>query len=224
MPKYAAFQHLRDNAEIDRMTFERVMRSNNQRLYRTVRAMVRSDDEAEDIVQETYVKAFRAWNSFEGRARVSSWITRIAINETLDRQRHRRPTEPLNEASNILPIESHTQLLGAKRAVSANPESATARQEIRRYLEKAIDALPTALGQVFALRALQEMSTQDVAELLNIQPQTVKTRYHRAKTLLRNSVDDEIHAALQDTFPFAGARCDRIVARVLTRLEQPEKE
>ena len=200
----------------DAAAFERVMRENNQRLYRVVRGMVRSDDEAEDIVQETYVRAFRGFAGFEGRAAVATWLIRIAINETRDRQRRSRPTASLEETATILAMDSYRSTMPG--SAQPDPEAATARVEIRRYLEKSIDGLPDPLRDVFALRALDEFSTREVAELLDLKPETVKTRYHRAKAILREAIDAEIHAALHDAFPFGGARCNRIVAAVLKRI------
>lgn len=201
--------------------FEGLMRQNNQRLYRIVRGMVESDHEAEDIVQETYVRAFRAIASFKGGSALSTWLVRIAINETQDRERRKRPMAELDEVTNVLPMEPYRSMMNGSPGWHADPEASSAHVEIRRYLEGAIAALPAHLRAVFALRALDEFSTQEVADLLELKPETVKTRYHRAKTLLRKAVDEEIHAALHDAFPFGGDRCKRLVTAVMARLAAP---
>ena len=200
-----------------RDAFVRMMRDNNQRLYRIVRAMVPSDHEAEDIVQETYVRAFRAFADFRGEASTATWLTRIAMNETRDRQRRRRSTVLLDEVTNVLPMEVD-RTMNETELRRNDPEAATARAEIRRYLERAINDLPEGLRGVFALRAFEERSTLEVADILDLKPETVKTRYHRAKAMLRDVIDAEIHSALDEAFPFGGTRCNRMVALVLDRL------
>ncbi|SLN48456.1 RNA polymerase sigma factor [Oceanibacterium hippocampi] len=212
-----------DRVQADRIgrgdvdAFERVMRDNNSRLFRVVRAMVPDDSEAEDIVQETYVRAYQHIMDFRGEASLSSWLVRIAINETHDRRRRSRPTVELDEISNVRPMDI---LRGDSTcgAGQASPEAAVARAQIRRCLERAIGNLPAGMRDVFALRALEEYSVQEVAELLGIRPEAVKTRYHRAKALLQSAIDEEIHQSLKEAFPFGGRTCDRVVAATLARL------
>ena len=208
----------------DGTAFETIMRRNNRRLFRTARSILKDEAEAEDVVQETYIRAYLKLDQFAGNASLSTWLVRIAINEALMR---RRKTAPLNgmDAMTDLSDETNPETglngfgLWAGRGVPDNPEAGAARGEIRRFLEQAIDQLPAPFRTVFMLRAIEEFSTEDTAACLGIPQATVKTRFHRAKRLLREGLSQQLEAMLADTFPFAGSRCDRIVAGVLGRLE-----
>ncbi len=189
--------------------FAALMRRNNRRLYRLARSIVRDEAEAEDVVQETYVRALSHLDEFRGEASLTTWLARIAANEALGRLRRRRPTVDLAQAENVVPLPG----VGA-----INPESAAARREVRRVIERAVDALPANFRTVFMLRAVEQMSIEETAALLEIPPETVKTRFHRANRLLRQALTAEFGAILDDAFPFAGARCDALMARVLARL------
>lgn len=208
----------------DGTAFEAIMRRNNRRLFRIARSILKDEAEAEDVVQETYVRAYLKLDQFAGQASLSTWLVRIAINEALMCRRKTAPwtgmdamTEPLDDTG----FEAETNGIGlwAGRAAQDSPEAGAARDEIRRVLEQAIDALPPAFRTVFVLRAVEEFSTADTAACLGIPAATVKTRFHRAKRLLREGLSQQLEAMLADTFPFAGSRCDRIVAGVLGRLD-----
>jgi RNA polymerase sigma-70 factor (ECF subfamily) len=188
----------------DVASFEIVMRRYNQRLYRAARAIVGDDREAEDVVQETYVRAFARLDQFEGRAAFATWLTRIAVHEALARIRQRGRFDPLAADD----VAAHQG--GAGRDV----EDQAAAREIGRALERAVDALPDAYRAVFVLRDVEELSTAETAALLELRAETVKTRLHRARALLRAALRDGI----RDTYAFGNARCDRIVAAVLHRL------
>lgn len=190
--------------------FAALMRQNNRRLYRLARSIVRDESEAEDVVQETYVRALAHLDEFRGEASLTTWLARIAANEALGRMRRRRPTVDLAQAENVVALPG----VGA----TINPENVAARREIRRVIERAVDALPANFRTVFMLRAVEQMSIDETASLLGIPAETVKTRFHRANRQLRQALSDEFASILDDAFPFAGARCDALMGRVLTRL------
>ncbi len=206
----------------DESAFTALMRRYNQTLYRTARSILKDDAEAEDAVQEAYLSAFRAMGKFRGDARMSTWLVRIAANEAFGRLRKRSrradvipldgPAEPFAE-----PAESNMNEIS-----SAQPEHAAVRAETRRMLEAKIDALPDVYRTVFVLRAVEELSVEETAISLGIPQATVRTRYFRARSLLREALAREIDVASQDAFAFAGERCDRIVAGVLVRLRESQ--
>ncbi len=199
--------------------FAAVMQRYNQRLYRVARAMVRDDGEAEDVVQAAYLRAFAALPGFRGEAALGTWLTRIVLNEAFGRVRGRRPTDEL------VVLETQDRDARARLImfpgvnVPADPEAAAAQAEIRRLLENAIDTLPDPFRLVFVMRELEEMSVEETSAQLGIRPETVKTRLHRARRLLRAELDGRLSSALSGTFPFAGARCALIIGAVLARLE-----
>lgn len=195
----------------DTGAFEVLMRRYNRVLFRTARAILHHDADAEEAVQEAYLKAYLNLGNFAGDARLSTWLVKIAVNESLGRLRRRMPGGALDE-------RAEWKMTADVPAAAPSPEAAAAHSELRSLLEAAIDALPQAQRTVFMLRAVEEFTTEDTAECLGIPPDTVKTRLHRAKRQLRRSLQRRADSALCDTFPFAGARCDRIVARVLLRL------
>lgn len=208
----------------DAAAFEAIMRTHNRLLFRTARAILRNEADAEEIVQEAYLKAFLNLERFAGESRIETWLVKIAVNEALGRLRRRMPAATVSEAAITeaqMSARSGIHIPALTPPPAASPEAAAAQGEVRQLLEAAIDALPQAQRTVFMLRAVEEFSTEDTADCLGIPPDTVKTRLHRAKLQLRRSLQRSAAAALADTFPFAGARCDRIVAAVMTRLGLP---
>lgn len=205
-------------AQGDARAFEQIMRRHNRLLFRSARSILRSDADAEDAVQEAYLHAWRAMGSFRQDARVSTWLVRIVLNEAFGRVR-RRPAQVIALPSSLEPSRSD---LDPTEATEANPDERpdreTLRAEFRRLIEARIDALPQAFRTVFVLRAVEELSVDEVAEVLHIPPATVRTRFFRARSLLRESLSRDIDMATEDAFGFAGARCDRIVAGVLGRI------
>ena len=202
--------------------FEQIIRRHNATLYRVARTYARDEDEAEDVVQETFVRAYRHIAEFRGAAALRTWLTRIAINEAL---RRRRADGSATRAGGDIAVLADigvgkgmfaTSPGGARHADT--PESAAARAEYRAILERAIDALPPAFRAVFILRAVEDFSIEDTAACLDISVDTVKSRYHRARRRLRRTLDAELAAALTEVFPFGGRRCDRVVAGVFARL------
>ena len=200
----------------DARAMEALMRRHNRALYRTARAILRDDAEAEDAVQDAYIQAYRALGSFRGESRLSTWLVRIAANEALMRRRRRL------RAAEVIPIAAPVDPMHDSRedpmADDNGPEHDALRGELRRLLEARIDALPEGYRAVFVLRALEELSVEETAAALELQPATVRTRFFRARSLLRESLARDIDLTLDDAFAFAGERCDRIVAAVLGRI------
>ncbi len=201
----------------DQSAFRTIMEKNSRRLYRVARAVMRDDTEAEDVVQETYLRAFSNLATFRGESSLATWLTRIAFNEALGRKRKRRATVTL--ASVETAQETNAQIIQfPAMSTETDPERTAAQHEIRRLLERAMEALPEPFRVVFVMRDLEEMSIEEAASQLGIRPETVKTRLHRARRLLRQSLDGELASSLKDVFPFAGARCARLTEAVLSRL------
>ena len=188
------------------------------RAFRTARAILRDDADAEDALQEAYLAAYRHLREFRGDARLSTWLTRIVINQALGRLRARRRDNVVE----LLGETSHETPPAMERAMDdgqvESPESSAMRAQLRSLLERKIDALPLAFRTAFILREVEEMTIEEAAECLAIPPATVRTRVFRARALLRTSIAEEIDVATNEVFAFAGARCDRIVAGVLERL------
>jgi RNA polymerase sigma-70 factor (ECF subfamily) len=200
----------------DLAPYEILMRRHNQKLYRAVRAVLRDESEVEDVVQEAYVSAYRHLAAFEGRARFSTWLVRITVNAALDRRRRRARVVALDPVlEDQLAAEDGLSSGGA----DDDPERQSARRELACLLERAIDALPEPFRLVYVLRDVEGLSTQETAESLELEPNTVKTRLHRARSLLRDGLYRHLDRGALETFPFGGERCDRIVAAVLERLE-----
>lgn len=200
----------------DGAAFRTIMERHNRRLYRIARAVLRDDSEAEDTVQESYVRAFANLGTFRGDSSLSTWLGRIALNEALGRLRRRRPGVPIDTME---VLRTDAQIIQFPNAMTAeDPERTMAQREILRLVERATEALPEIFRTVFVTRAIEGMSVQETAELLDIEPETVKTRLHRARHLLRDQLESEIGPVLLDAFPFAGRRCARVTDAVLRRL------
>ncbi len=189
--------------------FEQLMRRHNRALYRTARSIVKDDAEAEDVLQEAYILAFRGMAGFRGEASMSTWLTRIVINEAIARLRRK------SRMAYIIQLDGEAAMDDRNEA----PEQALLRSQARRLIEQKIDGLPDAFRTVFVLRALEERSVEETAACLDIPQATVRTRFFRARGLLREALSRELDHALDDAFAFDGARCDRIVANVLKRLQ-----
>lgn len=202
--------------------FEAMMRQHNRRLYRVARAILHDDAEAEEVLQESYLLAYQHIQGFQGKSKLSTWLTRIVINEALQRVRK------LKSRRVVIPF---AQVESGEEAMTTNaetkpetPENASMRAQMRRLLEREIDSLPVAFRTVFILREVEEMTVEETAECLDLPPATVRSRLFRAKAQLRESLAREMDMATADTFEFAGARCDRVVAGALARVaDLPEK-
>jgi RNA polymerase sigma-70 factor (ECF subfamily) len=209
-------------AQGDQDAFARIMRRYNQRLYRVAVAVMGDPSEAEDVLQESYVRAFYSFGTYSGSGSLGGWHARIVRNEAIDRVRSRasrrshvaieadlaeQGEQPVREETNVT-IDS-----------MLDPEALAANAEWRRLLERAIQRLPEQFRTAFVLREVEGLSVEETAEYLGIPPATVKTRDHRARNLLRGYLSENIDATIPQTFPFLGARCDRMVERVLARLK-----
>lgn len=194
-----------------------IIQANNRRLFRMARSILKDDAEAEDVVQETYVRAFTHLDGFRGDSSLATWLTRIAMNEALGRLRRRHPTV---EWSTLEPGVLEAQVIQFPlSAISEDPERTMAQREIQTVVERAIDELPDAFRSVFIARVVEGMSTEETAEVLDLKPETVKTRLFRARALLRDNVEKRIGPVMMEAFPFAGKRCERLTEAVLRRLD-----
>jgi RNA polymerase sigma-70 factor (ECF subfamily) len=200
----------------DRDAFRAIMQRCNQRLFRVARGLMRDEADAEDLLQEAYVRAFAAIASFRGEAGIATWLTRIVLNEGHDRLRARRATVELDE---VEPAQASGQVLQFPGSDAADPEAHAARAQIRRLIQVALDELPESFRLVFILREVEELSIEETAAHLGIRPQTVKTRLHRARRRLRGALDSQLADVLVGAYPFLGARCARLTERVLSRLD-----
>ena len=192
--------------------FEMIMRRYNQRLFRVVRAIVRSDADAEDALQSAYLNAYTHLRQFGGDAAFSTWLTRIAINEALGRTRKRKRLSEID-------FEEH-EAMKPLQSDAPSPEENTAAGETRALIEAAVDALPEGHRLVFVMREVQQLSIAETASCLDISEDNVKVRLHRAKAMLRDALYERVERGAGDAFPFLGARCDRIVAAVMARISR----
>ena len=205
-------------ADGDPQAFEGLMRPHNRLLFRTARSILKDDAEAEDALQDAYLRAWRALRAFRAESKVATWLVRIVINEALGRLRR--------SGAKVIPLDPAMESSGLDREASMEddpdrrPEHETLRAEMRRLIEARIDLLPDAFRIVFMLRAVEDLSVEEVAATLQLPESTVRTRFFRARGLLREGLSRDVDLATGDAFAFAGARCDRIVAAVMTKLAE----
>lgn len=199
--------------------FESIMRRHNGRLFRVARAILKDDAEAEDALQDAYLEAYKHMSDFRGDAQLSTWLTRIVVNQSLMRLRRQKRERV------IVPFEAHGGAHEPREMDVADqkaepPSDAAMRAEFRQLLERRIDELPVAFRTVFVMREVEDMTVEETAEGLGIPPATVRTRLFRARAQLREALARDIDTATVDVFGFLGARCDRIVAAVLARISE----
>lgn len=197
------------------LLFEVLMRRHNQRIYRAIRSVLHDDSECEDVMQETYVRAYEHLAQFEGRAKFSTWLTRIAVNEAIKRSIARGKLDPLD----LEDFAGEGSLMPAPHADSHTPENNVARSELAALLEESILALPVAYRTVLMLRDIEEMSTAETAQILALTDTNVKVRLHRAHELLRSELMARAGASTPQAFVFPATRCDRVVHAVFERLK-----
>lgn len=197
--------------------FELIMRRYNQRLFRIARGILGVDAEAEDAVQEAYVRAYLKLGQFRGPDGFSGWLCQIATNEALMHYRRRRGLRQVDLSALDEPANQEAAMTNS-HSPSSNPEAALHDLQMRHLLEQAIDQLPDTYRAAFVLREVEQMSVAETSACLGIEPATVKTRVHRARQLMQRNLTAELAGALSGAFSFDGARCDRIVDRVLQRL------
>lgn len=201
-------------AERDPEAFRHVIATNNQRLFRTAWSILKHRSEAEEAVQAAYMLGFAKIGSFEGRSSLSTWLTRIVINEALGRKRAEERRRRSFEEEGIAVLDAYRENL-MRGSETESPEAAMAREQIRRLLEKAVGELPEAFRTVFVLREVEGLSSEETAEILDVPVATVKTRLHRGRRRLHDMLAPEMSDLLSGAFPFAGADCEAMAARVL---------
>jgi len=205
-------QTLTDDEVVERVRngepalYELLMRRHNQRIYRAARAIVRDSAEAEDVMQDAYVRAYENLSNFAGRATFATWLTKIAVHEALARVRRR---------GRFVDAEDTMPMLASD---GPDPEQRASERELGAALETAIDTLPDGFRTVFVMRDVEGLSTAETAECLGINEETVKTRLHRARTALRARLLSRAQELLPGTLSFGESRCDRVVAAVLSRI------
>lgn len=207
-------------AQGDQDAFAQIMRRYNQRLYRLAVSVMGDASEAEDVLQESYVRAFYAFATYTGAGSLGAWLARIVRNEAIDRVRSRESRR------NHVAIEAELGEQAGENETNVtidplmiDPQALASNAELRKLLERAIQRLPEQFRTAFVLREVEGLSVEETAEYLGIPPATVKTRDHRARNLLRGYLSENIDATIPQTFPFLGPRCDRIVEKVLARLK-----
>lgn len=203
----------------DRSAFEIVMRRHNRRLYRLARATLKNDVEAEDALQEAYLRAYRSMAQFRGDATLSTWLARILLNECFGRLRRDARRQ------NVIPITrslSEIDVDAMPDNDSEDLDKSLIRAELRELLERKLDQLPAAFRTVFVLRSVEDMSVEETAQCLDIPEATVRSRHFRAKSLLRESLTQGLDLAERDMFEFGGDHCDRVVAAVLSMLDDAQ--
>ncbi len=198
----------------DEAAIRTIVRQHNQRLYRLARSILKHDADAEDAVQQAYVKAFAGIGGFRGEARLSTWLSRIVINVALDSARRRKPTNELTDAD-----VDGTSAEAGNGSRPLDPERSLAQREIGALMHRAIDALPDAFRTVLVARVVEGLSMEETAALLSIRPETVKTRLHRARAMVKQSLEQELGPALTGVFPFEGWRCERMADNVIAALK-----
>lgn len=188
---------------------------NNQRMFRTAWSILKHRAEAEDAVQSAYLRAFAAIKRFEGRSSLSTWLTRIVINESLGRQRAAKRRRTQFDGTSVTDLDNYREKLMRGSMTGTSPETELARVQIRRLLEEAISALPTSFRTVFVLREVEGLTVEATAEALDLNPATVKTRHLRARRRLQDALAPELKAVLSDAFAFAGGDCEALTERVV---------
>lgn len=199
----------------DRIAFRAIMQRCNQRLFRVARALVGSNDEAEDVLQEAYLRAFAKIGEFRGDASLLTWLTAITLNVARGRLRKRRIYVDIaimdQPDTSIVPFPG--------QPTSSDPEANAGQRQARFFLEKAIDALPPDFRVVFTLREIEGCDVEETAMQLGLNPQTVKSRLFRARMALRRELERRLSDGIDGVFPFLGARCEGLTERVLARME-----
>jgi len=196
----------------ERAMFEVLMRRHNQRLYRVVRAVMKNEEDVEDVMQQAYINAFIHLHQFEERSQFSTWLIRIALNEAFARRRRMRQVDPVPSR------DEESSALDAMRSTLPDPEHQTYAQELGRLIEEAIDALPEGYRLVLILRDVEGLSTSETGEDLGLGADVIKTRLHRARVMLRRRVTERLGDGAPGVFPFHAPRCDRVVSGVIGRI------
>jgi RNA polymerase sigma-70 factor (ECF subfamily) len=198
----------------DRDALHHLISTNNQRLFRTAWSILKDRIEAEEAVQAAYLNAFAAIENFEGRSSLSTWLTRIVVNEALGRMRAQRRRRSRLESDGVALLETYRERMAQASAAPA-PDATVAREQLRLLIERAVADLPDIFRSVFVLREVEGLSIEETADALAIPAATVKTRLLRARRKLQQALAPEVQSALTGSFPFAGADCAALTERVL---------
>jgi len=204
-------------ASRDAGAIRHVITENNQRMFRTAWSILKSKPDAEEAVQAAYLSAFANIGTFEGRSALSTWLTRIVMNEALGRRRAEERRRNHLEQDGVALLDDYRDALMRGSETDA-PDVAVAREQIRKLLEQAVAALPDPFRTVFVLREIEGLSSEETADLLDLPVATVKTRLFRSRRRLQETLEPEVGAALSGAFPFAGADCAAMAERVLAAL------
>jgi RNA polymerase sigma-70 factor (ECF subfamily) len=196
-----------------------LMQRYNRRLYRVARSVVRDDGDAEDVLQEAYLKAFAALPGFRADASLSTWLIRIVVNEALQRLRKRTDVPMPDSEANVERQGAEVIAFPAARA-AIDPERAMAQRQLCQLVEQAIDRLPLDFRTVLVARVIEGLSVEETAAALGLLAETVKTRLHRARHLLKDELAEHMGPQFAELFPFADKRCERIAAAVVVRLKE----
>jgi RNA polymerase sigma-70 factor (ECF subfamily) len=194
------------------------VRRNNRLLFRTARGVVPDDAEAQDVVQETYLRAFTNLRAYRGDAKLSTWLARIAINVAVNSQRKRGRVVQLQESGNFADQDTVEHAMPLHAQHDEAPDAVAERKEVRALLQASIEDLPVIYRSVFILRAVQDLSVEETSYCLGVSEDVVKTRFLRARAMLRDKLAARVENCAQDTFSFAGPRCDGVLARVMSQL------
>jgi len=205
----------------DRGAVHHVITANNQRLFRTAWSILKNRAEAEEAVQSGYLSAFANMAAFEGRSALSTWLTRIVANEALGRRRAEKRRRSRLDREGVAVLDDYREAL-MRGSEADPPDAALAREQIRRLLENAVANLPDVFRTVFVLREIEGLSSEDTAAVLGVPVATVKTRLFRGRRRLQEMLAPELGSVLSGTFPFAGADCAAMTARVLAALDLKE--
>ena len=215
----ASAAELSDEAIVERVQsgdtalYEILVRRHNQRLYRTIRAILRDDRDVEDVMQLAYIDAYTHLDQFRGTAKFSTWLTRIAVNRAIrNGQGERRKLALVSRDADAAVAIAHTAAPGL------DPEHAMYGHELKTVLESLVDELPDPFRVVFVMREVEGLTTAETAASLSINEDTVKTRLHRAKRMLRDQLDRKLGPAASEIYPFHLSRCDRVVAGVMAAI------
>jgi len=215
-------------AEGEAGAFEALMRRHNRLLFRSARGVVNNDADAQDVVQETYLRAFSTLSTFRGDAALGTWLVRIAFTVAIDLQRKRGRSVALDDSLDFQAEPAREHMMAFNAPAIDEPDTQAEVGQMRSLLQRAIDSLPAIYRSVFILRAVEEMSVDEAAACLQVSDAVVKTRYLRARAMLRDALGAQLEAHAQDVYAFAGARCDAVIAHVLAELrrrqERPQRD
>lgn len=216
LKRYEEFELISKARLRDEATLRLIVKQNNRRLFRIARSILRDHEEAQDAVQEAYLKAFKSLDSFRGEASLATWLSRIAYNEALSRKQKK---DNLQDSISMVDWEHSSNMINNLQCATVDdPEKSLAQQEMLRFVEKAIDLLPQDFRIVFMLRSVEGLSIEETSEILAIKPETIKTRHHRARQFIRGYLEEQSGPLIMESFPFGGESCQRLTEDTIEKL------